>query len=157
MDSILLSNGRLGIPEALIHAHDALRAGLTRAAAESGQVGRAAKQIAQLCAPHFAQEEEDIFRLFGLLHDLATERVRPDMRAALPMITELAARRDASRSHHRMIDAAIEELLLQSRKGANLAAARVAHALRDHERDEDEGMYPTMLSIDQSLRESLGL
>lgn len=157
MDGNLRTCGTLGIPQTLMLAHEQLCAQLARAAMESGQVGKAAKRVEELCVPHFAKEEEIIFPVFGLLHDLATDRVRPEMAAALPMISGLSARRDASRDHHRLIDMAIEELLQQARKDKSKTIANVAHALRDHERAEDEVMYPAILSIGQSLRESLGV
>ncbi len=59
--------------------------------------------------------------------------------------------------HHKLINAAIEELLQQARKKENKTIARVAHALRDHENAEDEVMYPTIVAIGQSLRESPGI
>ena len=157
MDSNLLSYGRLGIPEALIRAHEELCEALARATMESGQIGKAAKQVEELCMRHFAKEEETIFRVFGLLNDLATDRVRPDKAAVRPIISEISAHREISRDHHLLIDGAIEELLRQARKQKNKAIAKVAHALRDHERGEDEVMYPTILSIGQSLRESLDI
>ncbi len=157
MDTKLLSYGSLGIPEALIRAHEELCEELARATAEPGQIGKVAKKVEELCVPHFAKEEETIFRVFGLLHDLATERVRPDVVVALPIISELRARRDIASDHHKLINAAIEELLQQARKEKNKTIARIARALKDHENAEDEVMYPTIVAIGQSLRESPGI
>lgn len=155
MDTKLLAYGSLGIPEALISAHEELCEELARATAEPGQIGKVAKQVEELCVPHFAKEEETIFRVFGLLHDLATERVRPDVVVALPIISELRARRDMD--HHKLINAAIEELLQQARKEKNKTIARIARALRDHENAEDEVMYPTIVAIGQSTGEPRNL
>lgn len=157
MDSQLLSYGTLGIPEALMQAHQALCEELARAAMETGQIGKVAKQVEELCVRHFAREEETIFRVFGLLHDLATDRVRVGKAAALPVISEICANREIASGHHRLIDAAIEELLQQARRERNGRIAKVARAVRDHERGEDEVMYPTIVAIGQSLRESLGI
>ncbi len=96
MDSILLWYGRLGIPETLIRAHEELCEELARATVQPGLIGQVAKRVEELCVPHFAMEEETIFRVFGLLHDLATERIRPDVVVALPIISELGPDFDTS-------------------------------------------------------------
>ncbi|MBI2318892.1 MAG: hemerythrin domain-containing protein [Betaproteobacteria bacterium] len=157
MNSNLLSCGKLGIPDALVNAHEELSTELARAAMESGTIGRLAKHLEELCARHFAREEETVFRVFGLLHGVATDRIGPEIEVALPMIADLGAHRDAALSHHQVIDAAIEELLWETRKAKNRTVADIAHTLRRHEKAEDEVMYPTIVAIGQSLRESLGI
>ncbi len=156
-NSNLLSNGKLGIPETLAVVHDGLTAQLAKASAESGRLGKAAKRLNELCLPHFAKEEENIFRVFGLLHDLATERLRPGAVMALPVISELRARRDTSRGDHQAINLAIEDLMQKALAERNESLVRLALALKDHEKDEDEVLYPTIISIGQSLRQGLGI
>ncbi|MBE0621868.1 MAG: hemerythrin domain-containing protein [Burkholderiales bacterium] len=156
MTTNLLTCGELGIPEAVTHAHDELRAALARATAEPGPVGAAAKHLAELCVPYFDKEEKDVFRVFGLLDDLLTDRARPDRAVALPVLAELRGLRDSARDRRHLIDAAIQELLQRASEANNRNIAGVADALKRQEKVEDEVMYPAILLIDQSLRESLG-
>ena len=51
MGTNLLAYGQQGVPEAVIDAHDELRAALAKASAEPGPVGVAAKRLALLCVP----------------------------------------------------------------------------------------------------------
>ncbi len=155
MDKKIFSYGILGIPERLIQAHEELVAAFATATTDSRPARLAMTHLAELCVPHFAKEEENIFRVFGFLHDLATDRVRTDLTATPPVIAELRGMRDMSRDQHELIDSAIEELLQQARKEQNKAIAKIAYTLRHHEKIEDEVMYPAILAIDKSLRAGL--
>ena len=155
MGTNLLACGQQGVPEAVIDAHDELRAALAKASAEPGPVGVAAKRLAELCVPLFDREEEGVFRAFGLLDDLLTGRAQPDSAVALPVLAELRSLSDIAHDRRRLIDDAIEDLLRQAGKANNGLPAKVAQALWHSEKVEDEVMYPAMLLIDQSLRESL--
>ena len=154
-DSNLLCQGSLGIPVALASTHDMLCAELAQASLAPGRLGIAAKRVNELCMPHFAKEEEDIFRVFGILHDLASERVQPAAALPLPLLSELRARRDTSRESHAAIHSAVDDLLKRALAERNESIAKLADALKNHEREEDEVMYPTIISIGQSLRQGL--
>ena len=143
INSKLLSYEKLRIPEALTLDHEELRVALIRAAAEPGRIGKAAERVANLCLAHFGKEEEDIFRAFGLLHDLASDRARPDMAAMARMIAQFSAQHDALRDHHRSIDAAVENLLQHARKEENKEIAELVFNLRDHEKIENEVPHGT--------------
>jgi len=148
----LLSDGILGIPERLIHAHEELVAAFAAATTESKHARLAVTHLAELCMSHFAKEEENIFRVFGFLHDLATDRARADLAAAPSIIADLRRLCDMSCDDHKLIDSAVDELLRQARKEQNKAIAKIAHTLRYHEKIENEVMYPAILAIDKSLR-----
>jgi len=156
MNSKLLSCGKLEIPGALTLDHEELRSELIVASEEPGRIGIAEKKVTELCLPHFAKEEENIFHAFGVLHDLAAARVRPDMAAVTSMIAQFSAQHYALRDRHQSIKAALEELLQEARKEDNEEIAQLVYTLRNHEKIEDEVMYPTVLLIDRSVRESLG-
>jgi hypothetical protein len=155
MDSKLLSCGKLEIPEALALDHEQLRGGLMRAAKTPGRLGEAAGRVAGLCFPHFAQEEENIFRAFGMLHDLASGRVDSETAAVARKIAQFSARHLALRYQHQSIDAAVEVLLREARKEDNEEIPELVNDLRAHEKIEDEMMYPTVLMIGKSARGSL--
>ena len=155
MNLNLLSCGKFEIPEALALDYEALRAGLNRAATQPGSIGEAAKRVAQLCRTHFAKEEEHVSYAFGLLHDLESNDVRPNTAAVAPMIAQFSAQHLALRGHHQSIHLAIEELLQEARIADNKEVAELVYNLRDHEKIENEVVYPTMLLINGSVRESL--
>ena len=154
MDSRLLSYGKLEIPEALTLEHEELQARLNRVAARPGRVGQAAKGVARLCRAHFAKEEVNIFRAFGLLHALASDRVRPEMAAEAQVVVEFSAQQNGSGDHHRLINAALEKLLQEARDHKDNEIIELAARLRDHEKIEDEVTYPAVLLIARSVQES---
>ncbi|MBI4292401.1 MAG: hypothetical protein HY661_13070 [Betaproteobacteria bacterium] len=157
MKSNLLSCGKLDIPEALTLDHEKISAELLRASKEPGAIGKAAKRVTELCLPHFAKEEKNVFHAFGVLHDLMAERVRPDMAAVMPLVAQFSAQHYALNDHHQSIKAALDELLQEARKEENQEISQLVYTLRNHERIEDELMYPTVLLIDGSFRQSLGI
>jgi len=156
MNSNLLSCAKLDIPEALTLDHEMLRAGLLKAAKQPGRIGKAAERVAQLCLAHFAEEEQQVFRATGLLHDLASDRVQSRSAAAAPMIAQLTARHLAMRGDDQPITAAIEALLQEAREEKNEEIAELVHSLKEHETIENQVMYPTLLFIDKSVADSLG-
>jgi hemerythrin superfamily protein len=157
MDSQFLANGRFRIPEALRLGHDEIRAELVRATIEPGAVGEAAKRVARLCLPHFEQEEKAVFPVFGLLNDVASGDVRPEMAAVLPLISRFSAWYDTLGNHHQSIVSAVNELLDAAHKEDNREMADFAYNLRAHERIEDEVIYPTVMLIGNYVRDKLRL
>ena len=157
MESHLLSCGKFEIPDALALDHEELRTELIRAATVPGRIGIAAKKVAHLCLPHFAKEEQMIFSAFGLLHDLAANRVRKDMAPVAPMIALFSAQHHALLDREQSMNVAVEELLREAHKEKNTEIADLVSKLRNHEKTEDEVMYPTVLLIGSSVRDALGI
>jgi predicted hydrolase (HD superfamily) len=155
MNAQLLSCGKLEIPEALKHDHSVLAAELIRAISEPGQIGIAAERVAQLCLPHFAEEEESVSRATGLLHDLATDRERAGMATMAPIIARFSAQHIAMRDQHQPITAALEALLQEARKEENMAIVGLVYKIKYHEKIENQVMYPTLLFVDRSVKQSL--
>lgn len=158
MNSKLLSTyEKLQIPEALTLDHEELRAELIRAAREPGRIGKAAERVVRLCHAHFAKEEENIFRAFGLLHDLASDRVRPDMAAVAQMIAQFSTQHDTLHEQHQAINIAVDKLLQEARKQENKEIAELVRDLRNHEKIENEVVYPTVLDIARSVQLGMGI
>jgi hemerythrin superfamily protein len=157
MNSHLLTCGKFEIPDALTLDHEELRTELIKAAIEPGRIGIAAKRVAHFYLPHFAREEQMIFSAFGLLQDLAAERVLPDMAPVAPMIALFSAQHRVLLDPHQSINAAVEELLQEARKEKKTEIADLVYKLRNHEKIEDEVMYPTVLLIGRSVRDALGI
>ena len=158
MNSRLLSTyQKLQIPEALTLEHEELRAELIRWAREPGRIGKAAERVARLCDAHFAREEGNISRAFGMLHDMASDRVQPEMAAVAKIIAQFSTQHNALHGQHQSLDAAIQNLLQEARKGKNEEIADLVATLRDHERIEEEVVFPTVLDIARSVEQGMGI
>lgn len=157
MNSIFSWNGKLklSVPKGLRSGHDEARAEFARAMMEGGPIAKAATRAAELCLPHFEEEEKTVFPVLALLPYLARENVRPEMMDVMPLISEFSARRDALNDHHRSILAAIEALLQAAQTEHNREFAEFAYNLRVHDRIEVEVIYPTVILIGNYLREKL--
>ena len=156
MKSNFQGRGIFRMPEALQLSHDEVRAGLVRASTTGGRIGDAAKRVAELCLPHFEHEEEIVFPIFGLLRELASGTVRPEMAQVLPLVTAFSIWRDSLSDAHQSIAPAIEALLRAARKEHNREIAEFAYGLRVHERLEDEVIYPMVPLIGKYVQEKLG-
>ena len=104
-------SGNLNIPKALLRDHDEARAEIARARMEGGRIAKAAKRVAELCLPHFEEEEKRVFPVLALLPDLKRGNLRPEMMDVLPLISDFKERHEALHEHHRSITSAIEALL----------------------------------------------
>lgn len=157
MVSKFQGQGIYRIPEALRLGHDEVRAELVRATAVPGPVGEAALRVADLCLPHMEREEESVFPIFGLLHDLAEGEVRPEMADVLPVISAFSDRREALGDEHHSMASAVHGLLLAAYKEDDREIIEFAYNLRMHERLEEQVIFPTVLLIRNYLQERLGI
>lgn len=146
--------GKFDIPAALRHEHEELRTALICATAEPGPIGKAAMRLARYCLPHFEQEEHIVFPLFGLLHELASGDVRPEMADLLPLVYAFHAGHLGK--EHQAIDAATMELMQAAREEDCSHIVELASKLQAHEQVEDAVIYPTVALIGRYLRHRLG-
>ena len=147
-------NGKFDISEAFRLDHDELRAILASATAEPGPVGKAAKRVARVCLTHFEEEEKALFPVFGVLRDLASGDVRPEMAEVLPLISDISAGQLGKQ--HQALEAAIEALLQSASADESGKLADFANKLQVHERIEAELLYPAAVLVGKYLRENLG-
>ena len=145
---------KFAIPQALKVDHEELRAALVCATAEPGPIGRAAMRLAQVCLPHFEQEEHIVFPIFGLLDELAAGDIRLEMADLLPLI--YAFHTGHLSKEHQSIDAAIEALLHAARAEDCAHIVEFASKLQVHEQVEDAVIYPAVAVIGKYLRHRLG-
>lgn len=155
MNSKFQSQGIFRIPDALRLGHDEVRAELVRATSTPGRIGDAAERVAGLCLPHFEREEELVFPVFGLLRELASGEVRPEMAEILPLVSAFSAWHDALDAQHQAIASAIHALLLAAHKENNREFAEFAYCMRVHERLEDEVIYPMVPLIGKYVQQKL--
>ena len=145
------------IPEALKLGHDEMRAELVRATMIPGRIGETAGRVACLCLPHFEQEEDAVFPVFGLLGELASGTVRAEMADILPLVSDFRAWRDSLGNQHHSIAPLLHELLLAAYDEDNREIVEFTYSLRMHERLEEEVIFPTVFLIGNYVQEKLGL
>ena len=150
-------NSKLNMPQALRLSHDEVRAEFVRATSVPGRIGEAAERVAELCLPHFEREEETVFPVFGILHDLASGEFRPEMAEVLPLISDFSAKHRALDEQHQAIGSAVWALLVAAHKEDNREIAEFAYCLRSHERLEHEILYPTVFLIREYVQQRLGM
>ena len=145
------------IPKALRQGHDELRAELLRATMEPGPIGEAAERVAALCLPHFEHEEIAVFPIFGLLDDLVVGEVRPEMIEILPFIAAFKTRQQAIESNHQEITTAVTALMHAAHIEKNIEYGALVHSLKNHERLEDEVIFPAVTLMGKYISARLGI
>lgn len=145
------------IPRPLKIEHEELHERLRKATKETGELGEAARAVAELMHPHFLKEEEYALPPLGLLRDLAGGRVTPDMEDVLGLTDKLKSDLGRMLAEHKSIVAALERLSDAAKKAGKMKYAEFAEALVLHAQTEEEVSYPTSILIGEYVREMLGL
>jgi hemerythrin superfamily protein len=151
------SQGLFKIPDALNLGHDEVRAELVRATLIPGRIGEAAGRVACLCLPHFEQEEEVVFPVFGVLRELASGTVRAEMAEILPLVSDFHSWRNSLGNQHESIAPALHELMLAAYNEDNREIVEFTYSLRMHERLEEEVIFPTVFLIGNYVQQKLGI
>ena len=151
------AQGMFRIPEALKLGHDEVRAELVRATLVPGRIGEAAGQVACLCLPHFEQEEDVVFPVFGVLRELASGTVRPEMADILPLVSDFRAWRNSLGNQHQLIAPALHQLMQAAYDEDNREIVEFTYSLRMHERLEEEVIFPTVFLIGDYVQQKLGM
>ena len=144
------------IPLPLQQEHEALHERLRAATQAGGDVGEAAKTVAQLMHPHFVKEDRIALPPLGLLVSLARAEVTPEMTQVLVLTDQLEAELPAMLAEHRTIVEALRKLSEAARRAGRGEVVEFAQALTQHARTEEEVMYPAALLVGQVVRQRLG-
>lgn len=144
------------IPLPLQQEHEALHERLRAATQAGGDVGEAAKTVAQLMHPHFVKEDRIALPPLGLLVSLARGEVTPEMTQVLVLTDQLEAELPAMLAEHRTIVEALGKLSDAARRADRGEIVEFAQALMQHARTEEEVMYPAALLVGQVVRQRLG-
>lgn len=145
----------LTIPEPLKVEHEKLHDVLRKATREAGELGDAAKALAQLLHPHFLKEEEYALPPLGLLADLARGGVTPAMREVVAMSERLKAEFDEMLAEHRAIVGALDAFAQVARQQGRTEYVEFAQDLALHARYEEEVSYPTAILVGEYVRDKL--
>jgi hypothetical protein len=143
------------IPHPLQVEHEQLHDVLRKATAEAGELGAAAKRLAQLLHPHFVKEEAYALPPLGLLADLARGRVTPEMREVLAMTDRLNAELDQMLAEHKENVTALDAFAAVAKQQGRNEYVEFAQALALHAQYEEEVSYPTAILVGEYVRAKL--
>ncbi|MDY0212283.1 MAG: hemerythrin domain-containing protein [Desulfuromonadaceae bacterium] len=144
-------------PQTLKVEHEELHKILRKATQEAGQLGIAAKAVAELMHPHFVKEEEYALPPLGLLPELARSEVTSEMQEVLKLTDKLKADLAHMLEEHKAIVVALDELSVVAKKTGKLEYVKFAEDLKLHAQMEEEVSYPTAILIGEYVKEKLQL
>jgi Hemerythrin HHE cation binding domain len=140
------------IPSPLKGEHEELHEELARATKVAGNIGEAARAVAQILHLHFVKEEEYALPPLGLLPRLATGDVTPEMADVLVLTERLKAELPQMLEEHKAIVAALSHLVEVAKQEHKLEYAHFAEKLTLHAQTEEEVLYPTATMIGEYLK-----
>ena len=140
-------NMTFDIPKPMKVEHDELHSNLARLAKAGGRTGEAAKSVAKVLDPHFANENAYALPPFGLLVPLSQGKFECNMTKVLKMTDKLEAEMPTMLSEHKNIEAALKQLKDAATAEKKPAGVQFAEHLAAHAQTEEEITYPTALLI----------
>lgn len=140
------------IPESLKAEHEELHAELVKAARAGGKTGDAAKAVAEILRPHFEKEEGYALPPLGLLPLLAEGKITIEMADVISMTERLKAEYPQMLKDHKLIVAALQNLLDVAIKDNMPEYAHFAEKLTLHAQIEEEVLYPASILIGEYLK-----
>ena len=142
------------IPKSIQEEHESIHGSLVAATKAPGQVGAAARELANVLHPHFVREEQIALPPLGLLAPLASGAAVSDaaMAQVLPMTDSLRAELPQMLEEHKRIRAAVEKLGAAARAEKSESAQRLAEELAAHARNEEEVLYPAAILVGDIIR-----
>ena len=143
------------IPQPLQHEHEALHERLSLATQAGGEVGEAAKKLAQLMHPHFIKEDQFALPPLGLLAALARGEWSAEMAEVLTLTDQLETELPQMLAEHQGIVAALNTLRDAAARTGHSDIIAFAEALTEHARTEEEVMYPAAVLVGQLVRQRL--
>jgi len=135
------------IPKQMKVEHNELHSHLARLMKAGGRTGDAAKAVAKVLDPHFANENAYALPPLGLLVPLSQGKFECNMTEVLKMTDKLEADMPAMLSEHKDIVAALKKLKDAATAENKPAGVQFADHLSAHAQTEEEITYPTALLI----------
>jgi hypothetical protein len=143
---------RLEVPLSMQEEHEAIHTALEAAAALTGPVGQAARDLVVVLHPHFVREEQIALPPLALLEPLARGEYEPWMRDVLPMTDSLRAELPQMLREHEAIGSAARRLEEVAREEGVPEVERLARELQRHARSEEELFYPAAVLVGDLVR-----
>jgi hypothetical protein len=145
----------LKTPKAIRVEHEEMRDLLVRITHERGRVGEAALRVKRLLDPHMEKEERCAMPVLGLLPELVESGATVAITEALPLVDELHAEYENLLAEHRMIAAAIEEMLDAGKAENKPDCVDAALLILNHAYMEESVLYPAAMLVGQEIRRRL--
>jgi len=135
------------IPDVLREEHEELHAKLGKALTQPGEVGAAARLVAERLHPHFEKEETFALPPLGLLDHLSRGEVTPDMAEVRRLTDRLESELPEMLREHKDISAALVHLADVARRNDQPDVAETAESILVHARTEEAVAYPAALLV----------
>ncbi len=152
MDALLDKTISLKIPESMVAEHQELHEELYEATQAPGQIGEAARRVAEVLHEHFEKEETFALPPLGLLTDLTQGRVGPELRQALPLTERLKTDLSEMLAEHKIIVAALDKLIEAAELAREPRYVRFAEKLKLHAATEEQVSYPAAILIGEYIK-----
>ena len=152
MNPLLDKTIALRIPASMKAEHQALHEELYAATQAPGQIGEAARGVADVLHEHFEKEEAFALPPLGLLTGLARGESGPELREALPLTERLKADLPEMLAEHEAIVAALDRLVEAAEQAGERRYVRFAEQLKLHAQTEEQVSYPTAILIGEYIK-----
>jgi hypothetical protein len=140
------------IPGSIRAEHLAIHAALEDAMQAPGDVGPAARALAEVLHPHFVREEEIALPPLGLLAPLAAGDLLPGAADILPLTDALRRELPRMLDEHTHIRLAVGRLREAARRNGARRYEELADELALHARTEEEVLYPAAIVVGDLVR-----
>lgn len=139
------------IPPSIHHEHEQLHAKLAKLTQMDGELGNAARNVAEKLHPHFVKEEEYAMPPLGALRLLAAGEDVPTSESVIQKSRELKTRLPEMLQEHKSIVTALDRLRAAGQAAGKPEAGQFADQLTQHAKQEEEILYPASILVGDYL------
>lgn len=134
--------------------HEELHEELRKAMKVPGEVGKAAKQVAEFLHTHFEGENKLALPVIGIVRELAEGKTSPDFPRALQIANMFKLEYEKMLQEHVEITKALDRLEKAAKKARKKSVVEFARKLRLHAKIEEDLTYPAVLMADRLLEKT---
>lgn len=132
--------------------HEELHEELRKLKKMPGEVGKAAKLVAEVLHPHFERENELALPVIGITKELAEDKVSADFHKALELSQKFKAEFLKMLQEHAEIVKALDQLERAGKKAQKQTAVHFVRKLKLHAKKEKDLTYPAALMAAKLLQ-----
>jgi iron-sulfur cluster repair protein YtfE (RIC family) len=145
---------QLQSPASIKTEHEAIHQALVDATKVPGEVGQAARELADVLHPHFVREEMIALPPLGLLAPLASGETIPEavLAEALKMSETLRKELPRMLEEHKAIRAAVQKLARVAGQEKKTEQEQFARDLALHAQTEEQVLYPAAVLVANLIR-----
>jgi len=142
----------LEIPQAMELEHEELHDELRKLIKMPGEVGKAAKHVAEVLHPHFERENELALPVVGVTKELAEGRTSADFPKALELSQKFKAEYEKVLQEHVEIVKALNQPEEAGKKAKKPLVVSFSRKLKLHAKTEEDLTYPAVLMAGRLLQ-----